>query len=185
MTEYNKAAQARKGLIDSVKGKAKEVIGAVTGNESLTAEGQLEQTQAAERKQANSIEAVADTEAEKARRKAAEVTPAGAAERAAVAEEAAVAENVVRIRQAADKEAAENAGVHELTEKTRNASVDALADVRDAKAEAREEIAEAADDVADAAEDHRSEVESAADTREAAERARQKADALAAEADLP
>ena len=46
MTEHNKADQARKGLIDSVKGKAKEIAGAVTGNDSLTAEGQLEQTQA-------------------------------------------------------------------------------------------------------------------------------------------
>jgi uncharacterized protein YjbJ (UPF0337 family) len=42
--------EARKGLIDSVKGKAKEIAGAVTGNDSLTAEGQLEQTQAKERK---------------------------------------------------------------------------------------------------------------------------------------
>jgi len=46
MSEHEKAEQARKGLIDSIKGKAKEIIGAVTGNDSLTAEGQLEQTQA-------------------------------------------------------------------------------------------------------------------------------------------
>ena len=50
MTEHKKADEARKGLIDSVKGKVKEVAGAVTGNDSLTAEGQLEQTQAKERK---------------------------------------------------------------------------------------------------------------------------------------
>ena len=59
MTEHDKADQARKGLIDSVKGKVKEVAGAVTGNDSLTAEGQLEQTQARERKEANSVEAIA------------------------------------------------------------------------------------------------------------------------------
>ena len=46
MSEQDKSGQARKGLIDSVKGKAKEVVGAMTGNDSLTAEGQLEQTQA-------------------------------------------------------------------------------------------------------------------------------------------
>ena len=63
MTEHNKADEARKGLIDSVKGKAKELVGAVTGNDSMTAEGQLEQTQAKERKEANSVEAVADAEA--------------------------------------------------------------------------------------------------------------------------
>ena len=31
MTEHSKAGEARKGLIDSVKGKAKEIVGAVTG----------------------------------------------------------------------------------------------------------------------------------------------------------
>ena len=55
MTEHSKADEARKGLIDSVKGKAKEITGAVTGNDSLTSEGQLEQTQAKERKEANSV----------------------------------------------------------------------------------------------------------------------------------
>jgi uncharacterized protein YjbJ (UPF0337 family) len=185
MTEHNKADQARKGLIDSVKGKAKEVFGAVTGNESLTAEGQLEQTQAAQRKEANSVEAVADAEAEEARREAAEVIQAGASERADVAKEAAAVENAVRIRQAAEKQAAENAGNHELVEKTRNASVDALTEVQQAKAEAREEIADATEDFVEAADDHRSEVQKAADTREAAERAREHAAALTAEADLP
>ena len=67
MTEHDRADQARKGLIDSIKGKAKEVAGAVLGNDSLTAEGQLEQTQAQERKEANSVEAVADAEAAQAR----------------------------------------------------------------------------------------------------------------------
>ena len=61
-------------LIDSVKGKAKEVFGAVIGNDSLTAEGQLEQTQAQERKEANSVEAVADAEAAQARGDIAEAT---------------------------------------------------------------------------------------------------------------
>ncbi|MDT5402140.1 MAG: hypothetical protein QOK33_5371, partial [Mycobacterium sp.] len=66
MTEHDKSDQARKGLIDSVKGKAKEIAGAIIGNDSLTAEGQLEQTQAQERKEANSVEAIADAEAEAA-----------------------------------------------------------------------------------------------------------------------
>src|SRR5881628_792852 len=58
MSEHDKSDEARKGLIDSVKGRAKEVAGAVLGNDSLTAEGQLEQTQARERKEANTIQAV-------------------------------------------------------------------------------------------------------------------------------
>ena len=67
MSKHEKAEQARKGLIDSIKGKAKEIVGALTGNDSLTAEGQLEQTQAQQRKEANSVEAVADAEAAQAR----------------------------------------------------------------------------------------------------------------------
>ncbi len=70
MSKHEKAEQARKGLIDSIKGKAKEIVGAVTGNDSLTAEGQLEQTQAQQRKEANSVEAVADAEAAQARAEA-------------------------------------------------------------------------------------------------------------------
>ena len=38
MTDRDKSGQAREALIDSVKGKAKEIAGAVTGNDSLTAE---------------------------------------------------------------------------------------------------------------------------------------------------
>ena len=93
MTEHNKADQARKGLIDSVKGKAKEIAGAVTGNDSLTAEGQLEQTQAQQRKEANSVEAVADAEAAQAHADATKARLEGAEERIAVsAKTAAVRE---------------------------------------------------------------------------------------------
>lgn len=56
----DQAGEARKGLIDSVKGKAKEVVGSLSGNDSLTAEGQLEQTQARERKDANAAAAKRD-----------------------------------------------------------------------------------------------------------------------------
>ena len=109
MTQHNKADQARKGLIDSLKGKAKELVGAVTGNDSLTAEGQLEQTQARERKEANSVEAVADAEAEQARAEAADAKVEAAQERVAVNVEAAAVEGSVRAQQEADKRAAEQA----------------------------------------------------------------------------
>jgi uncharacterized protein YjbJ (UPF0337 family) len=42
MTEHGKAADARKGLIASVKGRVKEVAGAFFKNDSLAAEGQLQ-----------------------------------------------------------------------------------------------------------------------------------------------
>lgn len=58
----DKAAEAREGLLDSVTGKAKEVAGAVTGNEELVEEGQLQQAEARNRKEAAADEAIADAE---------------------------------------------------------------------------------------------------------------------------
>src|SRR5213079_2771367 len=62
----DKAAEAREGLFDSVAGKAKELAGAVTGNDDLVEEGQLQQTEAANRKEAVAAEAVADAKREEA-----------------------------------------------------------------------------------------------------------------------
>ena len=103
MTEHKKADEARKGLIDSVKGKVKEVVGAVTGNDSLTAEGQLEQTQAKERKEANSVEAVADAEAAQAHAQVTEARVEGAQDRVAVNAQTAAVERSVREQQADQK----------------------------------------------------------------------------------
>lgn len=184
MTEHGKADQARKGLIDSVKGKAKEVFGAATGNDSLAAEGQLEQTQAAERKEANSVEAVADAEAQEARRAASEARQIGGAARAGVADEAASAEDAIEARHDAEKRAAEQAGNRELADKSSRASAEALNKVQHAKVDAREDIEDAADDLAEAVDEHRSEVEQATDAQLEAERARQRAARLTAEAEL-
>src|SRR6186713_3615507 len=107
MTQHNKADQARKGVFDSIKGKAKEIVGAVTGNDSLTAEGQLEQTQAQQRKEANSVEAVADAEAAQAHGAATKARLEGAEERIAVSTKTAAVENSVRAEQAAHHRAAE------------------------------------------------------------------------------
>src|SRR5436305_8419998 len=105
----DKAGQARKGLIDSVKGKVKEVVGAVIGNDSLTAEGQLEQTQAQERKEANTIEAVADAEAQQARAEQTEAKVEGAQHRVAVNARAEAAEGSVEAQAAAQKRGAAQA----------------------------------------------------------------------------
>ena len=67
MTHDDKAAETRKSFSESVKGKAKEVAGAVTGNDSLTAEGQLEQKEAKERRRASATEAEVQQEAEGAK----------------------------------------------------------------------------------------------------------------------
>jgi uncharacterized protein YjbJ (UPF0337 family) len=60
-TNNDAAAEARKGLMDAVAGKAKEVAGAITGKDALAEEGQLQQASAAARKDANSREAIAQT----------------------------------------------------------------------------------------------------------------------------
>jgi uncharacterized protein YjbJ (UPF0337 family) len=56
------AEQARQGLLGKLSGKAKEVAGAVTGNDSLTAEGRLQQAEVTARQEAATDEAVADAQ---------------------------------------------------------------------------------------------------------------------------
>src|SRR6476619_6106012 len=140
MTEHSKADEARKGLIDSVKGKAKEIAGAVTGNDSLTAEGQLQQTQAKERKEANSVEAVADAEAAQAHAEATDARVEGAQGRIAVNAETAAVERAVRNQQADQKRAAEQDGRRDAAQEKMRAELDAQARVQHAKAEERDEI---------------------------------------------
>ncbi len=106
----DKAAQAREGLLDSVKGKAKEVAGAVSGKDHLVEEGQLQQAAARDRKAALADEAVAEAKRDEATadlreasREAAELK--GAARARAEREESAVkhqqdAEHAVADRQA-------------------------------------------------------------------------------------
>ena len=53
--------EARQGLSASVLGKVKEVVGAVTGNDSLATQGQLQQAEAAARKEASATEAICQT----------------------------------------------------------------------------------------------------------------------------
>jgi uncharacterized protein YjbJ (UPF0337 family) len=59
----NRAGEARKGLFDTMAGNAKEVAGALSGNDELATEGQLQQAGARARKDANSRQAVADADA--------------------------------------------------------------------------------------------------------------------------
>ena len=185
MTEHDKADQARKGLIDSIKGKAKEVAGAVLGNDSLTAEGQLEQTQAQERKQANSVEAVADAEAAQARGDIAEATQEGAAERAAVTARTAAVENSVEAQQAAQKRAAEQAGQADAIQEKAQAELDAQREVERAKAKERVDVRAAAGDVVDAIDEHQASIDDAESALTEADRMRQRADRLINQAELP
>jgi uncharacterized protein YjbJ (UPF0337 family) len=184
MADNTKSDQARKGLIDSVKGKAKEIAGAVTGNDSLTAEGQLEQTQAQERKEANSVEAVADAEAAQARAEAAEARQEGVAERVSVNAEAAAAKQTVDAQNAAEKSQAEQAGQRDAAVAKTQAELDAQREIQEAKANERNEVRTAAGDFVDAVDDHQADVQEADSLQAEADRARQRADSLTNDADL-
>lgn len=65
----DKAGEAREGLVDSIAGKAKEVTGAVVGNDDLVEEGQLQQAEARSRKEAAAHDAIADSEQSEAAEK--------------------------------------------------------------------------------------------------------------------
>ena len=184
MSDHEKAGQARKGLIDSIKGRAKEIVGAVTGNNSLTAEGQLEQTQAQQRKEANSVEAVADAEAEQARIEAAHARVEGAQERIALNAEQAAADSSARELQAARKRKAEQDAQQEAARAKTRAELDAQREVQQAKEEEREEITATAQEALDAAAEHQSSVQEATAAHTEAARLRRQADQLSNEADL-
>ena len=185
MSEHHKAVQARKGLIDSVKGKAKEIAGAVTGNDSLTAEGQLEQTQAQQRKEANSVEAVADAEAAWAHAAATKARLEGAGERIAVSAKAAAVENYARTEQAAHHRAAEQAGQRDAVRANTQAEREAQRAVERAKAEERDEVGAAAEEIVDAVDEHQTSVRQATSAQGEADRIRRQADSLTKQADLP
>ena len=185
MSKHDKADEARRGLIDSVKGKAKEVVGAVTGNDSLTAEGQLEQTQAHERKEANATEAVAEAQAKQARDDAAEAKADGARQRLAANASAVVTEDSIEARQAAQKRAAERAAQQTAATEQTRAELDAQQQIQRAKADEREEIGDATEDVVDAAAQHQTSVQAAANEKAEADRLRHHAQNVSDEADLP
>src|SRR5215212_3598307 len=113
MTENEKADQARKGLIDSVKGKAKEVVGAVIKNDELTAKGQVEQAQAKERKEANQLDSVADAETAEAQKQRAEATSQAADARVEASQEARAREDKIRSDQQVQKQQAAEAGARD------------------------------------------------------------------------
>ena len=181
----DKAGQARKGLIDSIKGKAKEVVGAVIGNDSLTAEGQLEQTQAQERKEANTVDALADAEARQARAEETGTKVEGAQHRIAVNARAAAAEDSVEAQAVAQKRAAAAAAQQDAAKEMTAAEMDQQREVRRATSEEREELRDAAEDVNKAAAAHQSSVQAASNEKLEAERLRRDADELTNEADLP
>jgi uncharacterized protein YjbJ (UPF0337 family) len=139
VSEHDKdtAGEARKGLAASVAGKAKEVAGAVIGNDSLAREGQLQQAEAEDRRQANAEEAIADAEAARAAQKlraanerAHEENQQAAREEAAQIRSAEQAADAEQSRAEAEARAHADAGKvvaeRQAADEVRNASADAL-----------------------------------------------------------
>ena len=107
MSKDDKATEAREGLKDAILGKAKEVAGAVTNNDSLTAEGQLQQTEATNRREATAQQSLADAEQAEAEQKVARERQEAERERAQARREAADVANRVQQDRAGEKSQAE------------------------------------------------------------------------------
>ncbi|TQR84428.1 CsbD family protein [Mycobacterium hodleri] len=168
----DQAGEARKGLIDSVKGKAKEVVGSLSGNDSLTAEGQLEQTQARERKDANAAEAVADAESAQAKARADDAAFEGERRRIVAEADAASAQQSATRQQAAEKQAADQAANAEVTRANEQAEALRKRDQLAADVKAEAEVDAASDDYVDAVAEHQESAADAAAKRDEADRLR-------------
>jgi uncharacterized protein YjbJ (UPF0337 family) len=149
--DENAASQAREGLAAAIAGKAKEAVGAVLGNDSLAREGQLQQSEAQARREANAEEAIADAEAAQAAAKlraedeVAEQARQDAADTEArrvrdaeldKARQQAAADEQAAASARAGKLAAEQRTVTEIHEASLNATQDTL------RADAEEQTAE-------------------------------------------
>jgi uncharacterized protein YjbJ (UPF0337 family) len=185
MTEHNKADQARKGLIDSVKGKAKEVVGAVIKNDDLTAQGQVEQAQAKQRKEANQLESVADVETAEAQEQRAEAASQAAEARVEASQEARAREDAIRRDQDAQKQRAAESGARDAALGQQEAELKAQRQQAVANAERDAEVNAAQAEIADALDGRQQAVHESADARAEAERIRRQADALSDTADVP
>jgi uncharacterized protein YjbJ (UPF0337 family) len=185
MSEQRNAEDARKGLIDSIKGRAKEIIGAITKNDSLTAEGQLQQEQARARKEASTAEALADAEAKEAR---AEVTNAkldSVDARNRVDARIAATKNVAETERAAQTRAADQAAQRAATRESVQAQADAQREMQHAVAEEHAQVRAADEEVREALDDHRAAVADAAKARAEADDLRAQAEDLPSITDRP
>src|SRR5664279_1473528 len=181
MTDHFEAAEARDGLLSSVTGKAKEVAGAVLGNNSLTREGQLQQAEAAERKKANAEHAVAEAKATEAAR---QLEAENEAARTAAAAAAADEQRGVRAAEQAKNRQVAEASAKARAEKDEAAAVaeqHTNAVVRDAAADAAKQAQQAKEQNAAAQREHNRLLAEARAAEGNATRDRRDAERLAAE----
>ncbi len=139
----DKSEEARRGLFDSVAGKAKEVAGAVTGNSDLAEEGQLQQADAQARKEANSREAIADASARQAAEELREKTQDAAKNKHDAYTHAEHQEQAAARDAAVEKARAETDAVRQEIAGRRQAEFEADAKARASATEAAQLAAEA------------------------------------------
>jgi uncharacterized protein YjbJ (UPF0337 family) len=132
------AGEAREGLFDSVAGKAKEVAGAVTGNDKLVEEGQLQQAEAQNRKAAVADDAIADAKRDKAAEELRETNHEAAAEKESAHDAADRAQRAVDRERAEEHAVAERAAAQQeaLGQRAAEQEADAVAEARLRDAEA-------------------------------------------------
>jgi uncharacterized protein YjbJ (UPF0337 family) len=150
----DKAAEARKALLDSAVGKAKVVAGAVTGKDELTEEGQLQQADAQARKDANSREAVADARAGEATEELRERTQDAAEDKRAAYVDAGRQEQAVLQAGAAEKSVADAQAVRQEQADRREAEEHAASVARESVNAAGQLEVEAAVTERDANQEH-------------------------------
>lgn len=182
MNTTDGSTEARKGIVDSIAGKAKEVAGAVVGNDSLAAEGQLQQREAHARREAVGEQAVADAEAKEAAHEWSKARQEAAAEDRDVQQRTAEQVRAIRDEQLREHESAETAArVEEQTGKD-EAQRRAAEQLQDTVAETQARQADAARTEHAGRDQYR---EAAADAKSAddvADRLRAEADRAAAQA---
>ena len=178
MSEGEKSGEARRALVDSVKGRAKEIFGAVTGNDSLTAEGQLDQTDAKERQEAARAEAEAEAEAAQAESLADDAKRDASERRLKVGADAAAVTARVRGEEAAAKSEAEEAGRRDAVREQTKAEMDAQHEAMRAKDDERAEVRAAVDEYSDAVDEHRHSVNESVRTQAEANQLRRRAEVI-------
>ena len=173
MTNDN-ASEAREGLLDGVTGKVKEVAGAVSGNDDLVQEGQLQQEESRHRKAAVADQAIAEAKQEEAAEELQDTTREVDQQRDAVHARAAQEESLVDQQRGSEHSAAEQEAA-----RLEAARADAAEQHADRVAETRLQEAESLREDADRTEEQAA-AEQARLEREAAE-AEQQAQRLRAE----
>lgn len=180
MTDSDGSAQeARHGLLGKLSGKAKEVAGAVTGNDSLTAEGRLQQAEVDKRQDAATAEAVADAQRTEAARKISEKAQVAARQKQVAAAQADADKARAEQDKASEQARADRVVKQKVAGDRAVAEVQATQRKNAADAEFGQDLRAANADQAQAQREHAVATARAADAEAAAAKAQAEADALA------